>query len=98
MRAGIALRDAAPSELGVQLRVGVHTGECEVIGEDLGGVGVHIAARVQATAAPGEVLVSSTVKDLVVGSGLRFADRGEHSLKGLPIRGACTAAVADDSP
>jgi len=96
-RAGIALRAAAPSELGVQLRVGVHTGECEVIGEDLGGVGVHTAARVQATAAPWEVLVSSTVKDLVVGSGLRFADRGEHSLKGLSEPWRLHAAVADDS-
>jgi class 3 adenylate cyclase len=97
VRAGIALRDAAPPELGVQLRVGVHTGECEVIGEDLGGIGVHIAARVQATAAPGEVLVSSTVKDLVVGSGLRFADRGEHSLKGLSEPWRLHAAIADDS-
>jgi class 3 adenylate cyclase len=98
VRAGIALRDAAPSELGVELRIGVHTGECEVIGEDLGGVGVHIAARVQTTAAPGEVLVSSTVKDLVVGSGLRFADRGEHSLKGLSEPWRLHAAVADHSP
>jgi class 3 adenylate cyclase len=98
VRAGIAFRDAAPSELGVELRVGVHTGECEIIGEDLGGIGVHIAARVQATAAPGEVLVSSTVKDLVVGSGLRFADRGEHSLKGLSEPWRLHSAVADDSP
>jgi class 3 adenylate cyclase len=95
VRAGIALRDAAPAELGVHLRVGVHTGECEVIGEDLGGIGVHIAARVQATAAHGEVLVSSTVKDLVVGSGLRFTDRGEHGLKGLPEPWRLYAAIAD---
>jgi class 3 adenylate cyclase len=98
VRAGIALRDAAPSELGVEFRVGVHTGECEVIGDDLGGIGVHIAARVQAAAAPGEVLVSSTVKDLVVGSGLRFADRGEHGLKGLSEPWRLHTAVADDSP
>ena len=93
----LALRDAAPSELGVQLRVGIHTGECEVIGDDLGGIGIHIAARVQATAGPGEVLVSSTVKDLVVGSGLRFADRGQHSLKGLTEPWRLHEAVADDS-
>jgi class 3 adenylate cyclase len=97
VRAGISLRDTAPSELGVQLRVGVHTGECEVIGEDLGGIGVHIAARVQAVADPGEVLVSSTVKDLVVGSGLRFANRGEHTLKGLPEAWRLHAAIADES-
>jgi class 3 adenylate cyclase len=97
VRAGMALRDRAPSELGVELRVGVHTGECEVIGNDLGGIGVHIAARVQATADPGEVLVSSTVKNLVVGSGLRFADRGEHALKGLPEVWQLHAAVADES-
>jgi class 3 adenylate cyclase len=96
VRAGMALRDAAPSELEVHLRVGVHTGECEAIGDDLGGIGVHIAARVQAAADPDEVLVSSTVKDLVVGSGLRFADRGEHALKGLPERWRLHAAVGDE--
>jgi class 3 adenylate cyclase len=90
VRAGMSLRDAGPSELGVQLRIGIHTGECEAIGDDLGGIGVHIAARVQAAAEPGEVLVSSTVKDLVVGSGLRFADRGEHTLKGCRSPGGCT--------
>jgi len=97
VRAGMALRDAAPTELGVQLRAGVHTGECEAIGVDLGGIGVHIAARVQAAAEPGEVLVSNTVKDLVVGSGLRFADRGEHTLKGVPDPWRLHAAVADES-
>ena len=71
-------------KLGVQLRVGLHTGECEVRGDDLGGLAVHIAARVGALAAPREVLVSSTVRDLVVGSGIEFADRGEHELKGVP--------------
>lgn len=95
VRAGMALRNAAPSELGVALRVGVHTGECEAIGDDLGGIGVHIAARVQAAAQPGEVLVSSTVKDLVVGSGLRFVDRGEHQLKGLSEPWRLHAAAAD---
>jgi class 3 adenylate cyclase len=70
--------------LGVDVRVGLHTGECEVRGEDLGGLAIHIAARVGALAASGEVLVSSTVKDLVAGSGIEFDDRGEHELKGVP--------------
>jgi pimeloyl-ACP methyl ester carboxylesterase len=70
--------------LGLQVRTGLHTGECELIGDDVGGIAVHIAARVAATAGPDEVLVSSTVKDLVAGSQLRFADRGAHSLKGVP--------------
>ena len=74
----------AVRRLDVQLRIGLHTGECEVRGEDLGGLAVHIAARVGALAAPGEVLVSGTVKDLVVGSGIDFSDRGEHELKGVP--------------
>jgi class 3 adenylate cyclase len=72
------------AELGLDIRAGLHTGECEVMGDDVGGMAVHIAARVMAGAAPGEVLVSSTVKDLVVGSELRFEDRGEHDLKGVP--------------
>jgi class 3 adenylate cyclase len=70
--------------LGLQLRTGLHTGECELVGDGVAGIAVHIAARVAATAEPGEVLVSSTVKDLVAGSPLRFADRGTHRLKGLP--------------
>ncbi len=70
--------------LGLQVRTGLHTGECELIGDDVGGIAVHIAARVAATAEPNEVLVSSTVRDIVAGSGLRFADRGVHSLKGVP--------------
>jgi class 3 adenylate cyclase len=70
--------------LGVQVRAGVHTGECELRGDDIGGMAVHIGARVAARAEPGEVLVSSTVKDLVVGSGLEFAERGEQTLKGVP--------------
>ncbi len=70
--------------LGLQVRAGLHTGECELIGEDVGGIAVHIGARVAGTAQPDEVLVSSTVKDLVAGSGLRFADRGTHNLKGVP--------------
>jgi class 3 adenylate cyclase/pimeloyl-ACP methyl ester carboxylesterase len=74
----------ATKPLGVELRVGIHTGECEVRGDDLGGLAVHIAARVGALAEPGQVLVSSTVKDLVVGSGITFDECGEHELKGVP--------------
>ena len=70
--------------LGLQVRTGLHTGECELVGDDIGGIAVHIAARVAAIAGPDEVVVSSTVKDLVAGSGLKFADRGAHSLKGIP--------------
>lgn len=71
-------------ELGMEIRAGVHTGECELIGDDLGGVAVHVAARVGAHARPDEVLVSGTVKDLVMGSEIEFADRGVHELKGVP--------------
>jgi class 3 adenylate cyclase len=70
--------------LGIEVRAGLHTGECEVRGDDLGGIAVHIAARVAALAGPSEVLVSGTVKDLVVGSDISFSDRGEHRLKGVP--------------
>jgi class 3 adenylate cyclase len=62
----------------------LHSGECEVRGDDLGGLAVQIAARIGALAGPGEILVSRTVKDLVVGSGIDFAERGEHVLKGVP--------------
>jgi class 3 adenylate cyclase len=62
----------------------LHTGECEAIGDDIGGIAVHIAARVSAYAEPGEVLVSRTVKDLVAGSGIEFAGRGAYELKGVP--------------
>ena len=65
-------------------RAGIHAGECELEGNRPTGMAVHIAARIQAAAEPREVLVSSTVKDLAVGSGLRFADRGEQNLKGVP--------------
>jgi pimeloyl-ACP methyl ester carboxylesterase len=70
--------------LGIEVRAGLHTGECEMIGDDVGGIAVHIGARVAALAGASEVLVSSTVKDLVAGSGLRFADRGTKALKGIP--------------
>ncbi len=71
-------------ELGIDIRAGLHTGECELIDSKVGGLAVHIGARVAAQAEPGEVLVSSTVKDLVVGSGIAFEDRGTHVLKGVP--------------
>jgi len=69
--------------LGLKIRAGLHTGECEVMGDDMGGIAVHIGARIAALAAPGEVLVSSTVKDLVAGSGLSFRDHGAAALKGV---------------
>jgi class 3 adenylate cyclase/pimeloyl-ACP methyl ester carboxylesterase len=83
IRCAEAIVDATKA-LGVDVRVGLHTGECDVRGDDLGGLAVHIAARVGAMATSGEILVSSTVKDLVAGSGIEFGDRGEHELKGVP--------------
>jgi pimeloyl-ACP methyl ester carboxylesterase len=82
VRCGQAIVDAARS-LGLEVRVGVHCGEIELIGDDVGGVAVHVAARVGALANAGEVLTSSTVKDLAAGSGIRFIDRGTHPLKGI---------------
>ena len=75
------------------MRAGVHTGECEVIGPKLGGIAVHIGARLAALASAGEVLVSHTVKDLVAGSGLHLADRGVHVLRGFPGEWRLFAAV-----
>ncbi|HYK99343.1 MAG TPA: adenylate/guanylate cyclase domain-containing protein [Candidatus Acidoferrales bacterium] len=83
VRCAQAIVDRVKS-LGIELRAGVHTGEVEIRDGAYGGIAVHIAARVAALAGPGEVLVSRTVKDLVVGSGLRFAERGAHTLKGIP--------------
>jgi class 3 adenylate cyclase len=83
VRCAVAIRDGV-RELGLELRAGVHTGEIEVQPDDIDGLGVHIGARVSALASGGEVLVSSTVKDLVVGSGLGFEDRGTYVLKGVP--------------
>jgi class 3 adenylate cyclase len=71
-------------ELGLEVRVGLHTGECELVEGKVAGIAVHTGARVAANAQPGEVLVSSTVRDLVAGSGLTFEDRGSHELKGIP--------------
>lgn len=78
-----AIRDAV-SQLGLGVRAGLHTGEIEITDSDVAGIAVHIGQRVSSLAQPGEVLVSRTVVDLVVGSGIRFADRGEHDLKGVP--------------
>ena len=83
IRCAMSIRDAVQS-LGIQVRAGLHTGECEVRGDDIGGIGVHIGARVSALAGPNEVLASSTLRDLVIGSGLEFEDRGAHELKGVP--------------
>jgi class 3 adenylate cyclase len=83
IRCAQAIVDSS-SELGIRVRAGMHTGECEVMGDDLGGIAVHIAARVSSLAEPSEVLVSRTVKDLVAGSGIEFAERGVHELKGVP--------------
>jgi class 3 adenylate cyclase len=84
IRCARAILDSSEERQGIRVRAGVHTGECEVMGDDIGGIAVHIAARVSALAGPSEVLVSRTVKDLVAGSGLEFSDRGAHTLKGVP--------------
>jgi len=86
--AGAAVRD-----LGVEIRVGIHTGECELDGPKIRGIAVHTGARIASLAGPGEVLVSQTVKDLVSGSGLQFDDRGVHELKGVPGEWRLYAAV-----
>jgi class 3 adenylate cyclase len=83
VRCAIAIRDEV-RELELAIRAGVHVGEIEVLPDDIAGLAVHLGARVSALAGPGEVLVSSTVKDLVVGSGIAFDDRGSHVLKGVP--------------
>jgi pimeloyl-ACP methyl ester carboxylesterase len=80
--------------LGVEVRSGLHTGECEILGPKLSGIAVHIGARVAAAAGSGEVLVSSTVKDLVAGSGIGFEDRGQHTLKGIPEQWRLYAVTA----
>ena len=83
IRCAMAIRDAV-QVLGIEVRAGLHTGECEVRGDDIGGIGVHIGARVSTLAGPNDVLVSSTLRDLVIGSGLEFEERGVHELKGVP--------------
>jgi class 3 adenylate cyclase len=79
----MAIRDAVQA-LGVQVCAGERAGECEVRGDDIGGIAVHIGVRVSALAGPNEVLASSALRDLVIGSGLEFDERGAHELKGVP--------------
>jgi class 3 adenylate cyclase len=83
IRCAVDARDAV-HELGIEIRAGLHTGEVELVGDDVAGIAVNIGARVGSAAGPGEVLVSRTVTDLVAGSGIAFADRGVHALKGVP--------------
>jgi class 3 adenylate cyclase len=83
IRCALTMAEATRA-LGIELHLGLHTGECEVRGDDLFGLAVHIAARIASLAAPGELLVSGTVKDLVAGSRIEFMDRGEHELRGVP--------------
>ncbi len=83
IRCAMAIRDAVQA-LGIQVRAGLRTGECELRGDDIGGIAVHIGARVSALAGANDVFVSSTLRDLVIGSGLEFEDRGAHKLKGVP--------------
>jgi class 3 adenylate cyclase len=82
IRCAVALRKELEG-LGIEIRAGIHTGELDVTDDDVGGIAVHIAARIMATAGPGEILVSRTVRDLVTGSGIALEDRGTHTLKGL---------------
>jgi class 3 adenylate cyclase len=95
VRCAVAMATALRT-LGLEVRAGLHTGECAVIGQKVGGIAVHIGARIAALAGPGEVLVSSTVKDLVAGSGIQFEERGAHALKGVPGEWRLFAVVPVD--
>jgi class 3 adenylate cyclase len=97
IRCACAIR-AGVSQLGIEVRAGLHTGECAVIGDKVAGIAVHIGARVAAAAKPNEVLVSATVKDLVAGSGIAFDARGVHALKGVPGEWPLYAVSSDASP
>ena len=97
VRCATTLTERMP-ELGIDIRTGLHAGECEVRGEDIGGIAVHIGARIAALARGREVLVSSTVKDLVNGSGITFEDRGTHVLKGIPAQWQLYAPVGEHDP
>lgn len=88
----------AVRELGLDVRAGLHTGECELIDGKVGGIAVHIGARVAKEAGPGEVFVSSTVKDLVAGSGVQFEERGHAELKGVPGKWRLFAVSRAASP
>jgi len=94
VQCGLAIAREAEG-LGIPVRIGLHTGECEQMGEDVGGIAVHIASRVSALAGAGEVLVSRTVKDLVAGSRLGFEARGTHNLKGVPDEWQLYLAVTE---
>jgi class 3 adenylate cyclase len=96
IRCAVAIRDQVRA-LGIEVRIGLHSGEVELRGDDVGGIAVHIGARVTASATAGDVLVSSTVRDLVAGSGIGFLDRGGHALKGVPDQWRLFA-VADPDP
>jgi len=96
IRCASAIRSGVRS-LGIEVRAGLHTGECAMIGDKVGGIAVHIGARVAAAARPGEVLVSATVKDLVAGSGIGFEPRGVHALKGVPGEWPLYAVSSDES-
>jgi class 3 adenylate cyclase/DNA-binding CsgD family transcriptional regulator len=93
VRCATTVRDEV-ARLGLQVRCGLHSGECEVLADDIGGIAVHIASRVGALASADEVLVSSTVKDLVAGSGIGFTPRGQAHLKGVPGRWAVFAVTS----
>ena len=97
VRCACAITDGV-RELGLEVRAGLHTGECEVMDGKVGGIAVHIGARVAKEAQPGEVLVSSTVRDLVAGSGLRFDERGTAELKGVPEEWRLYAVDRADQP
>jgi class 3 adenylate cyclase len=92
IRCGRAIQEAV-NRIGVSVRIGMHTGECELRSDQIEGVAVHIAARVSGLAKGGEVLVSQTVKDLVAGAGFEFEDRGVHELKGVPEEWRILAVV-----
>jgi class 3 adenylate cyclase len=97
IRCAEALRAGAET-LGVEIRVGIHTGECELLEGDIGGIAVHIAARIVGQAGPGDILVSRTVRDLVVGSGMGFEDRGSVELRGVPGTWQLLAVDRDGPP
>jgi class 3 adenylate cyclase len=97
VRCALAIIDRLAA-IGVSIRAGVHTSEVEVAGGDVAGLGVHVAARIMSLAEPGEVLVSAVVRDLALGSGIVFTDRGRHTLKGVPGEWGLLAASAGDDP
>ncbi|MFN2433119.1 MAG: adenylate/guanylate cyclase domain-containing protein, partial [Gemmatimonadota bacterium] len=94
LRCACAIREGV-QRIGIGIRAGLHTGEIEIVNENVGGIGVHIAARVLAAAAPGEILVSSTLRDVASGSGFGFEDRGTHALKGVPGEWRLSAVASE---